>query len=71
MAAVSPAELGAGAVAARVESRVHQGDHVRLVVRAAGADIIVRRPPGPEPAVGAAVSIAWQTSHGYAVASGQ
>jgi ABC-type Fe3+/spermidine/putrescine transport system ATPase subunit len=66
LAAVAPEEMGDGAIAARVESRVHHGDHVRLVVKAAGADIIIRRPPGPEPGAGTDVSIAWQTSHAWA-----
>jgi ABC-type Fe3+/spermidine/putrescine transport system ATPase subunit len=66
VASVDKDDMGEGAVAARVVSRVHYGDHIRLTLIAGGAPVVVRRPPGKLLAVGSEVSIAWQTPHAYA-----
>jgi len=66
LADMAPEELGAGAVAAQVEARVHHGDHIRLVLQVLGSRVVVRRPPGPSPAPGRTVSIAWQAVDAHA-----
>jgi ABC-type Fe3+/spermidine/putrescine transport system ATPase subunit len=68
LADVAPEEMGQGAVPARVESRAHHGDHIRIGLAVGQARIVVRRPPGPMPKLGAQVAIAWQAPHAYAVA---
>jgi ABC-type Fe3+/spermidine/putrescine transport system ATPase subunit len=67
VAAMSADEMGEGAVAARVISLVHHGDHVRLVLSVGTTRIVARRPPGPAPTVGAEVCIAWQAQNACAV----
>jgi ABC-type Fe3+/spermidine/putrescine transport system ATPase subunit len=67
VAAVAADEMGEGAVPARVETCAHYGDHLRLGLSIGAARIVVRRPPGPPPQIGAEVSIAWQMTHAHAV----
>jgi putative spermidine/putrescine transport system ATP-binding protein len=70
VSAVAAAELGEGALPARLEEAIFQGDHVRVRL-SLGTDgvVIARRPPSlPLPAPGEAASVAWEDGHALAFA---
>lgn len=71
--AVAAADLGEGALPARVIEASYRGDHLRLLLEAGGVRLLARRPAALGAAglnAGSQVSVAWPAGHALAFPAG-
>ncbi|MDJ0387603.1 ABC transporter ATP-binding protein [Roseomonas sp. E05] len=75
VAPVAPEDLGEGALAARLQEAIFQGDHVRLRLslgqgEEARGEVLVKRPVGGGqlPGIGGPAALAWEAAHALAFA---